>query len=174
RKRLRQTLGLTTGGAGLWRWLKHAGVPQAAVAKGAAAVVVAAGVATTGVIAARAGAPIGTNITAAAVTTHSAGMLGLDSTLRHLERAGNSRVHEVRALTQRSGEDAKLASLGTSTTEAASQSLLPTVSLPALPIPTAPSTVTVSTPIASVTVTTPTLPTTTVPTPIATVTLPIP
>src|SRR5215475_10487898 len=43
RQRLRQTLGLTAAGVGLSRWLRRAAVPQAAAAKGAAAVVVAAG-----------------------------------------------------------------------------------------------------------------------------------
>src|SRR5690348_17663168 len=35
RRRLRQTLGVTAGGVGLWRWLRQAGTPQAAIAKGA-------------------------------------------------------------------------------------------------------------------------------------------
>ena len=174
RKRLRQTLGVTAGGIGLWRWLKRMGMPQTAVAKGAAAVVVAAGVATTGAVAARAVAPIGTHTTAAAATTHTADVLGLGSALRHLERARNSRVRGVHALHRHSGGDAKPASPGTTTAEAPTPSLLPTVSVPALPIPTAPATVTVSTPITTVTVTTPTLPTTTVTTPIVTVTVPIP
>ena len=39
RQRLRQTLAATVGGLGLWRWSKHAGMPQVAVVKGAAAVV---------------------------------------------------------------------------------------------------------------------------------------
>ncbi len=65
RQRLRQTLAVTVGGLGLWRWSKHAGMPQVAVVKGAAAVVTAAGLATTGIVAARAVAPIGTDRTAA-------------------------------------------------------------------------------------------------------------
>ena len=59
RGRLRQTLGVTAGGFGLWRWLRQSGMSQAAVVKGAAAVVVAGGLATTGVVAARVIAPIG-------------------------------------------------------------------------------------------------------------------
>src|SRR5262245_30650347 len=64
RRRLRQSLGVTTGGVGVWRWVRHAGMPQVAVVKGAAAVLVAAGLATGGVVAARVVAPIGTDGTA--------------------------------------------------------------------------------------------------------------
>jgi len=174
RKRLRQTLGVTAGGVGLWRWLKRAGMPQVAVAKGAAVVVVAAGVATTGIVAARAVAPIGTQMTADMPAPSSGELLGLDSTLRHLEKARKSKLHAFHAAKQRSSGDPAPASLRTSTAEAGTPTLLPTVSLPAVPVPTTPATVTVSTPIATVTVTTPTVPTTTVTTPIATVTLPIP
>ena len=73
RRRLRQTLGVTGGGIGLWRWLKQAGMPQVAVAKGAAAVVVAAGLATTGVVTARVIAPIGTDTAAAAALATRSG-----------------------------------------------------------------------------------------------------
>ncbi len=65
RRRLRQTLGVTAGGFGLWRWLRQYGMPQAAVVKGAAAVVVAGGLATTGVVAARVIAPVGPEVAAA-------------------------------------------------------------------------------------------------------------
>src|SRR5262249_27982778 len=65
RQRLRQTLGVTAAGVGLWRLLKRAGMPQVAVAKGATAVVVAAGLATAGIVAARVVAPIGSDATAA-------------------------------------------------------------------------------------------------------------
>jgi RNA polymerase sigma-70 factor, ECF subfamily len=176
RTRLRQTLGVTAGGVGLWRWLKRAGMPQVAVAKGAAAVVVAAGIATSGIVAARAVAPIGTHMTAEMPTSRSSELLGLHSALRHLETAGKSKLRTAPTSKKRSSGDSAPASLPASTAEAATSSLLPTVSLPALPVPTTPATVTVSTPIATVTATTPTLPATTatVTTPITTVTLPIP
>jgi len=41
RKRLRQTLAVTVGGVGSWRWVKQAGIQQVAVVKGVAAVVAA-------------------------------------------------------------------------------------------------------------------------------------
>ncbi|MGZ4390527.1 MAG: RNA polymerase sigma factor [Gaiellaceae bacterium] len=179
RQRLRQTLGVTVGSLGLWRWLKQAAMPQVAVVKGAAAVIVAAGLATAGIVAARVVAPIGTDITDAAPATRSGsltagagltpdGALALDSSRHHFKTAGGSRVSATHA----------------STAEAVAPSLLPstlpvpTVSLPTLPIPTSPArvaaTVTVSTPITAVTATTPTGTTATVTTPITTVTVPIP
>lgn len=187
RGRLRQTLGVTAGGFGLWRWLRQSGMSQAAVVKGAAAVVVAGGLATTGVVAARVIAPIGADTAAAAPATRlgsvteAAGRtpgsaLVLDSARHHLETAGGSRMG---AATQGSSGDATPASLRSSTAEAAASLLpstlqVPTVSVPALPIPTSPTTVTISTPITAVTVTTPTSTTATVTTPITTVTVPIP
>ena len=61
RLRLRETLGVTVGGVGVWRWLRRAGTPQVAVAKGAGAIVLAGGLATGGIVtaghAARAAAP---------------------------------------------------------------------------------------------------------------------
>jgi RNA polymerase sigma-70 factor (ECF subfamily) len=187
RGRLRQTLGVTAGGFGLWRWLRQSGMPQAAVVKGTAAVVVAGGLATTGVVAARVIAPIGADAAAAAPATRlgsvteaagrtTGSALALDSARHHLETAGSSRMGGA---TQGSNGDATPASVRSSTAEAAASLLpstlqVPTVSVPALPIPTAPATVTISTPITAVTVTTPTSTTATVTTPITTVTVPIP
>jgi RNA polymerase sigma-70 factor (ECF subfamily) len=192
RQRLRQTLGVTVGGLGLSRWLKRAGMPQVAALKGAGAVVVAGGLATTGIVAARAVAPIGTDTTAAAPATRSGsltagavrttgGALRFGSVRRHVNPAGDSRVSAAPASTQGSGGGSTpaSASVRSSTAEAAHSLLpltlrVPTVSLPTLSIPTLSAAVTVSTPIATVTVTTPTGTTLTVPTPITTVTLPIP
>ena len=192
RQRLRQTLGVTVGGLGLSRWLKRAGMPQVAALKGAGAVVVAGGLATTGIVAARAVAPIGTDTTAAAPATRSGsltagavrttgGALRRDSARRHGKPVGLSRVSAAPASTQGSGGGATpaSASVRSSTAEVAHSLLpltlrVPTVSLPTLSIPTLPAAVTVSAPIATVTVTTPTGTTLTVPTPITTVTLPIP
>ena len=174
RKRLRQTLGITAGGLGLWRWLKRAGMPQVAVAKGAAAVVVAAGVATTGVVTARAVAPIGTH--ADATATRSGVVLGHPSAHRQFMPAGDSRKSDARARQRRATGGRTTASSQASTAQATTSvpARMPSVTLPSVPIPTAPVTVTISTPITAVTVTTPTVPAATVTTPIATVTVPIP
>ena len=174
RKRLRQTLGITAGGLGLWRWLKRAGMPQVAVAKGAAAVVVAASVATTGVVTARAVAPIGTH--ADATTTRSGVVLGHPSAHRQLMPAGDSRKSDARAQQRRASGGRTTASSQASTAQATTSvpARMPSVTLPSVPIPSAPVTVTISTPITAVTVTTPTVPAATVTTPIATVTVPIP
>lgn len=174
RKRLRQTLGITAGGVGLWRWLKRAGMPQVAVAKGAAAVVAAASVATTGVVVARAVAPVGT--VADAATTRSSVALGHPSARRKFMPAGASRKSDARAQQRRASGGRTTASSQASTAQVTTSlpAREPGVTLPAVPIPTAPVTVTVSTPITAVTVTTPTVPTATVTTPIATVTVPIP
>ncbi|HEX6877491.1 MAG TPA: sigma-70 family RNA polymerase sigma factor [Nocardioidaceae bacterium] len=174
RKRLRQTLGITAGGLGLWRWLKRAGMPQVAVAKGAAAVVVAASVATTGVVTARAVAPIGTH--ADATTTRSGVVLGHPSAHRQFMPAGDSRKSDARAQQRRASGGRTTASSQASTAQATTSvpARMPSVTLPSVPIPSAPVTVTISTPITAVTVTTPTVPAATVTTPIATVTVPIP
>jgi RNA polymerase sigma-70 factor (ECF subfamily) len=191
RKRLRQTLGIAAGGFGLWRWLKHAGMPQVAVAKGAAALVVGAGLASTGVVAARAVAPTETvDVAAAALPTRAAAVLAPDTARRHSNSAGSSGVSRASAPKHGSKRDATTESARSSTAEVApppspSSSTLrvSTVSLPTLPIPTAPVTVaaavTLSTPITTVSVTTPAVTTppgttATVTTPITTVTLPIP
>jgi RNA polymerase sigma-70 factor, ECF subfamily len=188
RRRLRQTLGLTAGGIGLWRWLKRVGMPQVAVAKGTAAVVVATGLATTGIVAAHVIAPLGTNVTAAVAATpsgsrtHGTGRTPHRARSLHSARGakkpGGSKVSAVPAWTQGSGEAASTTARS-STAEAASAPLhstlrLPTVSVPTLQISTPAVTVAVSTPVATVTVATPTTTTVTVPTPITTVTLPSP
>ena len=165
---------------------------QAAVVKGTAAVVVAGGLATTGVVAARVIAPIGADTAAAAPAPRSGslakgaertsgGVLVLHSGSRHFNTVGDS---SVSAVTQGlSGGDATPATIGSSTTADASSLLpstvgVPTVSVPTVPIPAPPvtvaATVTVSTPITTVTVTAPTGTTATVTTPITTVTVPIP
>ncbi|HEU5216780.1 MAG TPA: sigma-70 family RNA polymerase sigma factor [Gaiellaceae bacterium] len=198
RTRLRQKLGATADGVGLWRWVKQAGIPQAAVVKGGAAVVAAGGLASTGVVAARAVAPIGTHVAAAAQTTlyrsptvgagrTSGAALAVSGSPRDLPEAtgGSPHMSLTRASTHTRARDGTPAPApapaGSSTGEAEtapSKLGLPTVSLPTLPVTTSPvtiaATVTVSTPITAVTATTPTGTTATVTTPIATVTLPIP
>jgi len=183
RKRLRQTLGITASGIGLWRWLKHAGMPQVAVVKGAAAGVAADGLATSGIAAARVIAPIGTDMTAAAPATRSEVVLRLDSASGHFKTAGGSGMSPASASKQGSSGDATPAFARSSTVETTPSLLpstlrVPAVSLPRLPIPTSPAqvaaTVTVSAPITAVTLTTPTGTTATVSTPITTVTVPVP
>ena len=190
RTRLRQTLGVTAGGLGLWRWVKQAGMPQVAV-KGAAAVVVAGGLATTGIVAARVIAPIGSDSAAAAQSARvgsrtegshkqmPGGRIARYSARPHSKTADARSASAPLASAQGSRGTATPASVPSSTAETAPQQSpttlpLPTVSLPTLPIPTTPVTVAVGTPITTVTVTTPTLTTATVTTPITTVTLPIP
>jgi RNA polymerase sigma factor (sigma-70 family) len=186
RRRLRQTLGVTAGAFGLSRWLRQSGLPQVAVLKGAAAVVAAGGLVTTGVAAARVIAPVGAETAAATTPAPSPGNLTkgaaarpsravpvLHPGSRHFRATGGSRVS---AVTQApGGSHATPATIGSSTT-AKAQSLLPlTVSAPTVPVPvTVAATVTLSTPITAVTVTAPTGTTATVTTPIATVTVPIP
>jgi RNA polymerase sigma-70 factor (ECF subfamily) len=200
RQRLRQTLAVTVGGLGVWRWSKHAGMPQVAVVKGAAAVVTAAGLATTGIVAARAVAPIGTDRTAAPApspgrlavpaprperATAGAGRAPLatltpDSARRQSKTADGSTLSVSSASTPGSTGEAKPASIRSSTADVVASVLpstlrVPTVSLPTLPTPSSPvtvaATVTVSTPIVSATVTTPIGLTVTTPT---TVSVPIP
>jgi len=192
RRRLRQTLGVTAGGFGLWRWLRQSGMAQAAVVKGTAAVVVAGGLATTGVMAARVIAPVGPEVAAAAPATPfgsltqgaewtPGGVLMLPLGTRPFKTTDSSRVG---AVTQGlSGDSATPATIGSSTTAETSSLLpsmvsVPTVSVPTVPIATPPvtvaATVTVSTPTTAVTVTAPTGTTATVTTPITTVTVPIP
>ena len=172
RQRLRQTLGVTAPGVGLWRWLKRAGVPQVAAVKGASAVVVAAGLATAGIVAARVVAPSGSDATAAPVPRSESlaggalrklgGALAPEPVRRHRKSPDRSRPNAVPTSTQGSTLPAPT-----------------TASPPTLPIPTPSVTVaakvTVVTPITTATVTTPPLGTTaTVTTPITTVTVPIP
>jgi RNA polymerase sigma-70 factor (ECF subfamily) len=189
RRRLRQTLGATAGGIGLWRWLKQTGMPQVAVAKGAGAVVAAAGLATTGVVVARVVAPGATETAAAAPATRAGGRT--EEVGRTPGDALRSKVSADRASTRGSTADATPAtaeatpaSVRSSTAEVAPSPVLsstlgvPTVSLPTVSVPTLPvtvaATVTVSTPITTVAVTTRTITTATVATPITTVTVPIP
>ena len=187
RRRLRQTLGLTAAGFGLWRWVRRLGMPQVAVAKSAATVLVAAGLATTGIVAARAVAPpVGTDAAAAAAPVAQArapgNALAVHSARHHHRAADRSRVTAAPASTPESGEAATPASVPSPTTAATpSPSPSPStvrvttaVPVPGLPIPTTPPAVTVSTPVATVTVTIPTVTTATVTTPIVTVTVPIP
>ena len=180
RGRLRETLGVTAGGIGLWRWVKRAGMPQVAVGKSAAAFVVAAGLATTGVVTARVIAPVGTTDAAAAAPltrsgSATSGTLVRDSGRRHLKTAGRSKASAAPASTQSSSRAATPASPPSSTADR-TQTLLPstlpvpTVSLPAVRV----KSVTVSTPITTVTVTAPTTTTVTVTTPITTITVPVP
>jgi RNA polymerase sigma-70 factor (ECF subfamily) len=182
RQRLRQTLGVTAAGLGLSRWLKRTAVPQVAAVKGAAAVVVAAGLATAGVVTAQAVAPIGSDAMAARAThpgspTQRAGRTprgthAHDSARRHLKTAEGSMASAAAA---------------SSKADAAAPSLLPTalrvptvslprlpVSLPTVSIPTVGATVTVATPVTAATVTIPPATTATVTTPLVTVTVPIP
>jgi RNA polymerase sigma-70 factor, ECF subfamily len=189
RQRLRQTLGVTVGGLGLWRWLKRAGMPQVAAVKGAAAVVVATGLVTTGILAARAVAPIGSDARAVAALSTGAGSLtaqaerapdrvvALDTARRQVKAAGGSRMAGAAgpASTRQGATTAPAASsVRSSTTLLPLKIRVPTVSLTALPVPTLPATVSVGTPITTVTVSIPTGTTATVTTPITTVTLPIP
>ena len=179
RRRLRQSLGVTTGGLGLWRWLKRAGMQQVAVGKGAAAIVAAASLATTGVVAARAVAPTGTDPTAAAPLTRAesrtGSVLARTPGRRHVKSAGNSKPNAVATTTQGPSGDTTPVSVLSSTAETSlshstSTLPLPTASPPTVSVPR----VTVSTPITTVTVSTPTATTVAVTTPITTITVPIP
>jgi hypothetical protein len=154
-------------------------MPQAAVGKGAAAVVVAGGLATTGVVAARVIAPVRPEMAAGAPATRS-GSLTKGAERKGAERTSGGVLMVTQGL---SGDDAAPATIRSSTTPGASSLLpstvgVPTVSVPTVPIPAPPvtvaATVTVSTPITAVTVTAPTGTTATVTTPITTVTVPIP
>jgi RNA polymerase sigma factor (sigma-70 family) len=193
RGQLRRTLGIAAGGFRLSRWLRQSGMPQAAFANGAATVVVAAGLATTGVVAAHVVAPIGSGMRAAAPVPHSGRrtaraerrpgrVLAPDATRHEFKAAGGSRISAIRAIsasTRGSGGAATSPAVRSPTPGVASSRLpltvrVPTVSLPTLPIPTVAARVTVSTPITAATVTIPASTTATVTTPIATVTLPIP
>jgi RNA polymerase sigma-70 factor, ECF subfamily len=181
RQRLRQTLGATTGGLGLWRGLRRAGMPQAAAAKGAAAVVVAAGLATAGTVTARAVAPIRTGVTAPVATR--LGSLAIET---HRTSRGAPLLHTARhrhRTTLGSPASAAFAlpstqaATGESTTSAPSQASttvrVPVVSVPTLPVPTS-ATVTASTPVATVTATVPLATTVAVTTPVTTLTVPVP
>ena len=190
RGRLRETLGVAVGGIGLWRWLRRAGLPQAAAAKSTAAVVTAAGLAATGVVAARVIAPLGANPTAFPAATRlerlpqgagrsPGGLPAPDRSRRDFRKLGASRASASPASTHDSGGATATAAVLASTAEVPSpRTRTPTVSLPQLPLVTSvvtvPTSMTVSTPIVTVAVTIPANTTATLTTPIATVTLPIP
>ena len=181
RKRLRQVLGVTTGGLWLGRWLRRAGTQQVAVAKGTAAAFVAAGLATSGVVAARAvaqrttaaAAPATRSGTGAAVAAPAPARLPAHRAAhRRLGSAAGSAARQVLAPSQAAAVPA-----ATVVAQSAPASTLtsPAITLPALAIPAVPTVaVTVETPVATVTVATPTGTTATVTTPLVTVTLPIP
>ena len=188
RLRLRETLGVTVGGVGVWRWLRRAGTPQVAVAKGAGAIVLAGGLAAGGIVAAghaaRAAAPsridpavapaglAGSPVPGAGWT--GIGRRGLDSGRRDLKIAHRSVAGAATPAESRDA-DADPASVLSSTAGGLASSLrVPTVSLPTVPIPTLPATVAVATPIVAATLTDPVGTTATVTTPVITVTVPVP
>jgi RNA polymerase sigma-70 factor, ECF subfamily len=188
RQRLRETLGVTSGGVGWWRWLKQPGTPQVAVVKGAAAVVAAAGLAAGGVVvaghAARVVAPVradtvftlaATSGKPAAALKRTPGALMPGSTRRHFKATDRARSDAGAASTQGVARAATQASVPSPTAAPSSSTLrVPAVPLSALPTPTLPATVTVVTPITVATVTVPTGTTATIATPVTTATLPIP
>jgi RNA polymerase sigma-70 factor (ECF subfamily) len=185
RLRLRQTLGLTLGGVGLWRWLRRAGTPQLAVAKGTGAIVLAAGLATGGIVtagrAARAAAPSGTGPMVQPAAPGAGWMDGgrrwLDTARHHVEIADGSVAVAATTPAERRGADAEPVSVLSSTAGGVTSSLqmpVPKVSLPKLPIPTPPVTVAVTTPIVAATGTVPVGTTASVTTPVVTVTVPLP
>jgi RNA polymerase sigma-70 factor, ECF subfamily len=192
RKRLRQTLGVTSGGVWLWRWLKRTGMSQVAIAKGAAVVVVGGGLATAGVVAAgraaRAVAPIRTDAVAIAparhahLTTAAVRILGSagthDSTRPHAKTTDGSGTSAAPGSTQAVSGDSTPAVSTDSTSPPTSLLRLPTiaVSTPQISVlpPTVAATVTVVTPITAATVTIPIGTTATVTTPLTTVTVPVP
>jgi RNA polymerase sigma factor (sigma-70 family) len=190
RQRLRDTLGVSTGGVSLWRWLNQSGTQQAAVVKGAAAAVAVAGLATGGFVAAdratRAVAPRTADTTVALPALQSgsgpaagagepqAGTLARASTAPRFTATGGSTGSPVPvqgaggAATRPTATGAAASALSTLVRPA------PSVPLPTLSVPTLPAGVTVTTPVAAVTVTVPTGTTATVTTPVTTVTVPIP
>jgi RNA polymerase sigma-70 factor, ECF subfamily len=204
RERLRQTLGLSSGGAWLWRWSRRAGGSQVAIAKGAAAVVVAGGVATAGAVAAgsvaRTVAPIRTDTLAAAApamrflqSQAAVGRAPRRTSGRDSIRRRAGETHNRQGVTAVAGStqavsEASTRAAGEGTTQAAragsglpsatSTLRVPSIALTTPQVPTlpvsVPTAVTATTPIATVTVTTPTLTTATVTTPVVTVTLPVP
>ena len=194
RKRLRETLGVSAGGVWLWRWLNRAGPQQAVLAKGAAAVVVAAGLATGGFVAAehatRAAAPMRAGTQALLPARQAgrpparpglmqAGAAAPDPTTRHsaATRSAGSAPLESRSGSSEAATSASPRSTTAGVVASALSTLLrqvPSVPPPSLPIPTLPTSATVTTPVTAVTVTLPAGTTTTVTTPVTTVTLPIP
>ena len=193
RKRLRQTLGVTSGGVWLWRWLKRTGMSQVAIAKGAAVVVVAGGLATAGVVAAgraaRVVAPIRTDAVAIApaarhahLTTAAVRILGSagrhDSTRPHAKTTDGPGTSAAPGSTQAVSGDSTPAASRDSTSPSTSLLRLPTIAVSTPQIPTLPATVaatvTVVTPITAATVTIPIGTTATVTTPLTTVSVTVP
>jgi RNA polymerase sigma-70 factor (ECF subfamily) len=180
RQRLRQTLGVTTGGFGLWRGLRRAGMPQAAAAKGATAVVVAAGLATAGTVTARAVAPIRTGMTVAVATRSGSPAAEARRTPRgslvlHPAR-GHRRTIDGSPASPAPGLPSTQVADGSTTSappKAPSTLPVPAVSVPTLSIPTS-ATVTASIPVGTVTATVPLSTTVAVTTPLTTVTVPVP
>ena len=177
RQRLRQTLGVTTGGLGLWRGLRRAGMPQAAAAKGATVVVVAAGLATAGTVTARAVAPTRTGMTVAVATRSGSPVAEARRTPRMALAPHPARRRHRTIDGSLAGAAPALPSTqaaGGNTTSAPSQPsttlAVPAVSVPTLAVPTS---ATVSTPVATVTATVPGT-TVAVTTPLTTVTVPVP
>lgn len=184
RLRLRQTLGGTAAGIGLWRWLRRAGMPQVAVAKGAGAIVLAAGLATGGIVTAgrvaRAAAPVATATALrplafpGSLPPRVGVMRRPDSARRHVRIARSSAARATFVPAESRGEDAAPAqpTLLSSTVVGLTSSLRPPrVSLPKVPIPTS-VTVAVTTPIVAPTA--PVATTVTVTTPVLTVTAAVP
>jgi RNA polymerase sigma-70 factor (ECF subfamily) len=180
RKRLRQTLAVTVGGVGSWRWVKQAGIQQVAVVKGVAAVVAASGLATAGIVAAgraaRVVAPIGTDTTAVLATRSGSLTAGTGRTPRATLTLDSARRYV------KTTDGSRKTPAPTSTPNVVAPSLVPAIlrvpAVPPLPIPkpsaTVAATVTVITPITAATVTTPKGTTATVTTPLTTVTVPVP
>ena len=180
RRRLRETLGVTVGGVGLWRWLRRAGTPQVAVAKGAGAIVLAGGLVTGGIVtaghAARATAPsrIDPTVRPAVLPGSPASEPGRRGR-RHVKTADGSVAVAATAPAESRGAESEPVAVPSSTAGGPALSLrVPKVSVPTLPIPKLPVTVAVATPIVTATVTDPVGTTATVTTPVVTVTVPVP
>jgi RNA polymerase sigma-70 factor (ECF subfamily) len=182
RKRLREGLGVTTVGVGLWRMLRQAGTPQSAILKGAAVAVSAAGLATGGIVAAeratRAVAPIRAETTFASVAhsrnlTVAAGQtpahaLTHRSTPRRSKAIIGSQPSSAPASTQAGGQIAPAAVRPTAAAVASPRSTSPAVAV-------APPTSTSRSPVRLPTVPLPTLSIPTLPLPVpATVTVATP
>jgi RNA polymerase sigma-70 factor (ECF subfamily) len=199
RKQLRQSLSITTGALALWRWLRRAGMPQVAVAKGAAVVLVAGGLATAATGAAgtagtaeRALTPVRSDTATApamrfgrlpAAPVRAPGRAPTHgSTRRQTTTRNGLQESAVSAPAQALSPDSTQAVSRDSTTPSTSVLRVPAIvvstpHLPTLPVKV-PATVTVVTPIVSATVTTPATPpiatTVTVTTPLTTVSVPVP
>jgi RNA polymerase sigma factor (sigma-70 family) len=176
RRSLRQTLAGTVGGIGFWRWLRRAGTRQVAIAKGAGAIVLAAGLATGGVVtagrAARATAPSGTGTPASPAARPGQPVVGRALVHRH-RRGIDSAPRQLRIADDAAAQAAPSLPAGPNG-ESGLSLRVPKVSLPKIPLPTSPVTVAVTTPVAAATVTVSVSTTVTVTTPVITVTVPVP